>query len=49
MRFEKLVWAVLALFLSGGGWFGVPDDGAVSDGGKYEAADGGSDVPPPGR
>lgn len=48
MRFESLLWAVLAMFLMGG----VAGDGAslagdVSAGGEYQAADGGSTVPPP--
>ena len=48
MRFEKLLWAALAMLLSGGAGLGDTLGGAVTESGAYDAADGGSDIPPPG-
>ena len=48
MRFENLLWTVLAMFLIGGaGWDRDSLVGDVSGGGEYQAADGGSIIPPP--
>jgi hypothetical protein len=47
MRFESLLWLVLAMLLSGGvGW----DGGSAQppqDAEQFEAADGGTEIPPP--
>jgi hypothetical protein len=48
MRFEKIVWTLLALFIVGGS--GVETDmvvGGVDTRGQYQAADGEQKVPPP--
>lgn len=50
MRFESLLWTLLAMFLIGGvGWDGDSLVGDVSGGGEYQAADGASEIPPPPR
>jgi len=49
MRFEKLLWVVLAMFLTGGAEVGDTLVGAVSESGEYQAADGGTGNPPPDR
>jgi hypothetical protein len=48
MRFEKLLWAAFAMFLAAAG-VGDTVVGAVSEGGEYQAADGGTGNPPPER
>jgi len=48
MRFEKLVWFVLAMFLSAGATFEETSIvGAVGEEREYQAADGTSQIPPP--
>jgi hypothetical protein len=48
MRFEKLVWTVLAMFLVvGAGWDEQSLVGGVTESRDYQAADGGTEVPPP--
>ena len=49
MRFEKLMWLVLAMFVSGGiGWDGGGSEQPLQDAGRFEAAvDGTSIFPPP--
>jgi len=48
MRFESLLWMALAMFLVGAAsWEEQSLVGGVSDSGGYQAADGGSEVPPP--
>ena len=48
MRFESLLWMVLAMFLMGGAaWEEGSLVGGVSGSRDYQAADGGSEIPPP--
>jgi hypothetical protein len=44
MRFESVLWAVLALLLVGSG---AVSDTAVGTEEQYSSADGGNEVPPP--
>lgn len=47
MRFESLLWSVLAMFLVGAAWETQTVVGGVSGGPGFQAADSGSDIPPP--
>ena len=48
MRFESLLWSLLALFLvAGAGWEEQTLVGGATAGPEFQAADSGSDVPPP--
>ena len=51
MRFEKLLWVVLAMFLSGGAGDtlvgAVSDAGSETGSGEYQALDGTAGNPPP--
>lgn len=48
MRFEKLVWIVLMMFLSvGATWEETSLVGGVGADREYQAADGTSQIPPP--
>jgi hypothetical protein len=48
MRFEKVIWTLLAMWLIGGGviWNAAPETNTGNTG-EYQAADGGSTIPPP--
>lgn len=47
MRFESLLWSILATFLAvGATWGQMPVDPATPAAPVYEAADGPSDIPP---
>lgn len=49
MRFESLMWSILLLLLVGGiGWDGGSAQ-PLQDAEQFEAADGGSMIPPPPR
>ena len=50
MRFEKLIWTVLAMWLASAAslWTAAPK-ASTGEPGEYQAADGGSTFPPPDR
>jgi hypothetical protein len=48
MRYEKLIWVVLAMFLSvSASWEENSLVGGVTGSREYQATDGGSQIPPP--
>jgi hypothetical protein len=55
MRFESLLWSILAMFLVVNSTWETPSlaDGATADGATatdtFQSADSGSDIPPPTR
>ena len=49
MRFESLLWMALMLFIVGAAGGGDKIVGAAAGSGEFQAADGGTDIPPPRR